>query len=108
MSGSFALELFLRSLPDEDEVDTVLQRVRDLDGRSSSLSEELPDGLGQLLYDTTRDPRDISPKVPNEPYRPGLSRANVVHRDGDVRSIAVRLPYAERIARSSPRNPPAL
>jgi hypothetical protein len=87
MSGSFALELFFRSLPDEDEVEAILRRVRDLDGRHNSLSEELPEGLGTLVYDTTRDP--------NEPYRSGLGRAAVVHRDGEVRSITVRLPYAD-------------
>jgi hypothetical protein len=44
MSGPFALELFFRSLPDEDEVEAILRRVRDLDGRPDSLSEELPEG----------------------------------------------------------------
>lgn len=35
MSGSFALELFFRSLPGEDEVEAILGRVRDLDGRAT-------------------------------------------------------------------------
>jgi hypothetical protein len=46
MSGSFTLELFFRRLPDEDEVEAILRRVRDLDGRPDSLSEELPEELG--------------------------------------------------------------
>ena len=95
MSGSFVLELFFRSLPDEDEVEAILRWVGDLDGRPNSLSEELPEGLGTVVYDTTRDPTDIGPRVPNEPYRPGLGRADVVHGDGEVRSIIVRLPYAD-------------
>jgi hypothetical protein len=115
-SGSFALELFFRSMPDEDEVDAILRRIRDLDGRPGSLSEELPGGLGTLLYDTTRDPRDVSPRVPNEPYRPGLSRANVVHHADETRSITVRLPYADTRGRKKlgeeslqlPRNDPGL
>jgi hypothetical protein len=105
MSGSFALELFFRSLPGEDEVEAILGRVRDLDGRPNSLSEELPEGLGTLVYDTTRDPTDVSPRVLNEPYQPGLGRADVVHRDGEVRSIIIRLPYADsRGARSWARS----
>jgi hypothetical protein len=95
MSGSFGLELFFRNLPDEDEVEALLRRVRDLDGRAESLSEEIPERLGALLYDTDSHPADASPRIPNEPYRPGLSRADVVHHDGDVRSISVRLPYAD-------------
>lgn len=95
MSGSFALELFFHNLPDEVEVEVILRRVRDLDGRAQSLSEELPEGLGILLYDTDRHPVDVSPRIPNEPYRPGLGRADVVHRDGEVRSITVQLPYAD-------------
>jgi hypothetical protein len=116
MSWSFALELFFRSLPDDDEVEAILQRVRDLDGRPDSLSEELPEALGSLVYDTTRDPTDVSPRVPNEPYRPGRGRANVVHRDGEVRSIVVRLPYADTRGRKKlgkeslqlPRDDPGL
>ena len=95
ISGSFALELFFRNLPDEDEVEAILRRVGDLDGRAESLREELPEGLGALLFDTDRHPADVSPRIPNEPYRPGLSRADVVHQDGEVRSITVRLPYAD-------------
>jgi hypothetical protein len=95
MSGSFALELFFRHVPDNDEIEAILQRVRDLDGRPDSLREELLEGLGTLLYDTERHPADVSPRIPNEPYRPGLSRAQVVHGDGEVRSITVRLPYAD-------------
>jgi hypothetical protein len=116
MSGSFALELFFRSLPDEDEVEAILRRVRDLDGRADSLSEELPEKLGTLVYDTTRDPTDVSPRVLNEPYRPGLGRAAVVHRDGEARSITVRLPYTDTRGRKKlgkeslqlPRNDPGL
>jgi hypothetical protein len=95
ISGSFALELFFRSLPDNDEIEAILRRVRDLNGLSGSLSEELPEKLGALLYDTHRDPSDVSPRILNEPYRPGLGRARVVHGDGEVRSITVRLPYAD-------------
>jgi hypothetical protein len=95
MSGSFALELFFRKLPDNDEIEALLRRIHDLNGRVASLSEELPEGLGTLLYDIDRHPADVSPKIPNEPYRPGLSRADVVHGDGEVRSITVRLPYAD-------------
>jgi hypothetical protein len=116
MSGSFALELFFRSLPGEDEVEAILGRVQDLDGRADSLSEELPEGLGTLVYDPTRDPTDVSPRVLNEPYRPGLGRAAVVHREGEVRSISVRLPYADNRGRKKlgkeslqlPRNDPGL
>jgi len=116
MSGSFALELFFRSLPGEDEVEAILGRVRDLDGRADSLSEELPEGLGTLVYDPTGDPTDVSPRVLNEPYRPGLGRAAVVHREGEVRSISVRLPYADNRGRKKlgkeslqvPRNDPGL
>lgn len=116
MSGSFAVELFFRGLPDEDEVDAILRRVRDLEGRPGSLSEELPEGLGRLLYDTTVNPRVVSPRVLNEPYRPGLSRADVVHHDGEVRSIIIRLPYADSRGRKKlgkeslqlPRNDPGL
>jgi hypothetical protein len=105
MSGSFALELFFRSLPGEDEVEAILGRVRDLDGRADSFSEELPEGLGTFVYDPTGDPTDVSPRVLNEPYRPGLGRAAVVHREGEVRSISVRLPYADnRVARSWARS----
>src|SRR4029450_467915 len=100
MSGSFALELFFRRLPGEDEVEAILGRVRDLDGRPDSLSEELPEGLGTLVYDTTRDPTDVTPRVLNEPYRPGLGRAAVVHREGEVRSISVRLAYADNGGRT--------
>jgi hypothetical protein len=99
MSGSFALELFFRSLPGEDEVEAILGRVRDLDGRADSFSEELPEGLGTFVYDPTGDPTDVSPRVLNEPYRPGLGRAAVVHREGEVRSISVRLPYADNRGR---------
>jgi hypothetical protein len=95
MSGSFALELFFRKLPDNDEIEALLRRIHDLNGRVASLSEELPEGLGTLLYDIDRHPDDVSPSIPNEPYRPGLSRADVVHGDGEVRSITVRLPYAD-------------
>jgi hypothetical protein len=95
MSGSFTLELFFRRLPDEDEVEAILRRVRDLDGRPDSLSEELPEELGILVYDTARDPTDVSSRVLNEPYRPGLGRAAVVHSDSEARSIIVRLPYAD-------------
>jgi len=56
MSGSFALELFFRNLPDNNEIEACLRRIRDLNGRPESLSEELPEGLGTLLYDTDRDP----------------------------------------------------
>jgi hypothetical protein len=116
MSGSFALELFFRSLPGEDEAEAILGRVRDLDGRADSLSEELPEGLGTLVYDPTGDPTDVSPRVLNEPYRPGLGRAAVVHREGEVRSISVRLPYADNRGRKKlgkeslqlPRNDPGL
>jgi hypothetical protein len=95
MSGSFALELFFHNLPDEVEVEAILRRVRDLDGRAQSLSEELPEGLGMLLYDTDRHPVGVSPRIPNEPHRPGLGRADIVHRDGEVRSITVQVPYAD-------------
>jgi hypothetical protein len=95
MSGSFALELFFRNLPDNDEIEALLRRIHDLNGRMASLSEELPERLGTLLYDIDRHPADVSPKIPNEPYRPGLSRAEVVHADGEARSITVRLPYAD-------------
>jgi hypothetical protein len=116
MSGSFALELFFRSLPGEDEVEAILGRVRDLDGRADSFSEELPEGLGTFVYDPTGDPTDVSPRVLNEPYRPGLGRAAVVHREGEVRSISVRLPYADNRGRKKlgkeslqlPRNDPGL
>jgi hypothetical protein len=116
MSGSFALELFFRSLPGEDEVEAILGRVRDLDGRADSFSEELPEGLGTFVYDPTGDPTDVSPRVLNEPCRPGLSRAAVVHREGEVRSISVRLPYADNRGRKKlgkeslqlPRNDPGL
>jgi hypothetical protein len=116
MSGSFAVELFFRSVPVEDEIESILGRIRDLDGQPKSISEELPEGLGALLYDTNRDPRDVSPRIPNEPYRPGLSRADVVHGDGEVRSITVRLPYADMRGRKKlgkkslqlPRNDPGL
>jgi hypothetical protein len=58
----------------------------------------------------------VSPRIPNEPYRPGLSRAEVVHRDGEVRSITVRLPYADTRGRKKlgkeslqlPKNDPGL
>jgi hypothetical protein len=116
MSGSFALELFFRSLPGENEVEAILGRVRDLDGRADSLSEELPEGLGTFVYDPTGDPTAVSPRVLNEPYRPGLGRAAVVHREGEVRSISVRLPYADirgrkKLGKESlqlPRNDPGL
>jgi hypothetical protein len=116
MSGSFALELFFRSLPGEDEVEAILGRVRDLNGRADSFSEELPEGLGTFVYDPTGDPTDVSPRVLNEPYRPGLGRAAVVHREGEVRSISVRLPYADNRGRKKlgkeslqlPRNDPGL
>jgi hypothetical protein len=116
MSGSFALELFFRSLPGEDEVEAILGRVRDLDGRADSFSEEVPEGLGTFVYDPTGDPTDVSPRVLNEPYRPGLGRAAVVHREGEVRSISVRLPYADNRGRKKlgkeslqlPRNDPGL
>jgi len=116
MSESFALELFLHSLPNEDEVEAILRRVRDLNGRPDSLAEALPEGLGTLVYDTTLDPTDVSPRVLNEPYRPGLGRAAVIHRDGEVRSITVRLPYADTRGRKKlgkeslqlPRSDPGL
>jgi hypothetical protein len=95
MSGSFAVELFFRNLPDNDEIKALVGRIHDLNGRVASLREELPKGLGTLLYDIDRHPADVSPRIPNEPYRPGLSRADVVHGDGEVRSITVRLPYAD-------------
>lgn len=68
------------------------------------------------MYDPTRDPTDVSPRVHNEPYRPGLGRAAVVHREGEVRSISVRLPYADNRGRKKlgkeslqlPRNDPGL
>ena len=82
-------------MPDNYEIEAILGRVRDLRGRPASLREELSEGLGTLLYDTDRHPADVSPRIPNEPYRPGLSRADVVHGDGEVRSIIVRLPYAD-------------
>ncbi len=35
------------------------------------------------------------PASQDDPYRPGLGRSTVIHHDDEVRSISVRLPYAD-------------
>lgn len=79
MRGSFSVELYFHNPPDHAEVAAIIRRVTGLNGEPDSLTEELAGGLGVLLWDKERNPTDVSPRIGNVPYRPGLGRAEVVH-----------------------------
>ncbi len=103
MRGSFLTELYFINLPDDTEVQAIRRRIIALQDEPNSLIEELPNRLGVVRWDKDCNPAEVRLKIENIPYRPELGRAYVRHADGEVRSIAVRLPYADARGRKKLR-----
>jgi len=100
ISKSFALEVFFRREPTDDELPTVIERITSICNTQGIVTEELPSGLGLLLLNHC-NPMQIVPKdLPGEPNLIRLGQAKGIGGGVEpARHIAVRIPYADSRAR---------
>jgi hypothetical protein len=101
ISKSFALEVFFRREPTNDELPIIIERITSICNEAQGIvTEELPAGLGLLLLNHC-NPMQIVPKdLPEEPNLMRLGQAKAIGGGGEpARHIAVRMPYADSRAR---------
>jgi len=98
VKASYALEVFLRREPTEEEIYRLLGRITEVCGLAGSHEEELPDGLGRLFLNQNR-PGEVVIDDHGEEYRPrqGLMRTRVGPNE-PYRHIAVRLAFTDQRA----------
>jgi hypothetical protein len=117
LSEEFALEIFLRREPTEEELHYILRRIPAIAGTNGTLQEELPDSLGRLLLNFTSPGVVVPAELPDEDVAPRLGFARV-RRGGNepTRHIAVRVTFTDeraeeflrREARQLPNTSPGL
>jgi hypothetical protein len=93
-TGSFALEIFLKREPNDEELGYVEQQVREGCQSTEAYEVELPSGLGALYWN------HYAPGIAviddhGEPYRPGLGVMRTAVIDGQHRHIIVRWPFTD-------------
>jgi len=94
----FALEVFFRREPEDEEVEPLLVRIRQVCVDGKAEREEV-DGLALLLLSDVR-PGQITPhQEPEEPATPRLGAAKVIGGGAEPqRHIVARVPYADQRA----------
>jgi hypothetical protein len=97
-SRSFALEVFFKREPSNDEIDAVAARILSQHSQVDTEAVELEADLG-TLYWTMGRPDALVLDTHGQPYTPRLSMA-MAHSDGnESRCIAVRWPFTDARAR---------
>jgi hypothetical protein len=94
----FALEVFLRREPNEDELGRILAAIPTFCNQDVASREELPDGLGLLLLNKSVPGQVIIDDHGDEP-RPRIGRATaILGPDDPHRHVAVRMAYSDQRA----------
>lgn len=98
ISISFALEVFLRRMPTEAEVEAIAQRLPQFCSLEGRQSEDLGE-LGMLLLNQSPPGQVVLESHPGEEVRPRLGRAFVIAGTAEPhRHIAVRVPFSDERA----------
>jgi hypothetical protein len=99
LKRSFALEVFLRREPTDDEVEALVRQLPSFCSLDGAQVEGLPDGLGLLLLNQSRPGEVVLRDQPGEAAFPRLCRTRVIGGSTEPhRHIIVRLAYADERA----------
>jgi hypothetical protein len=98
MEGRFALEVFLRREPTDEEVQGLLARIPKFCSPQERHELDLPDDLGKLFLNHSA-PGKVTLDDHGEEHQPRLSAARFVAPGGVTeRHLVVRIPYEDRRA----------
>ncbi len=96
--ASFALEVFLRRMPTDDEVDAITRRIPQFSSLSGVQREDLGD-LGMLILNQSPPGQIVLQSHPGEDDRPRLGHAfGIGGTDEPPRHIAVRMAFSDERA----------
>ena len=96
LSGSFAVEVFLRRRPGTTEVELIKDLLSQLSQVSCTSEVDLPDGLGKVFLNFT-EPGIVILDDYGEGYRPGVAMAGTVLDGAEQRHVVVRINVTCRI-----------
>jgi hypothetical protein len=92
---NFALDIYLRRDPTEDEVQDILKRARELVLRDDKVVQDIGD-LGSIFLNHNRPGMIVPIDPPGEPVRPVLGKARGIVGPGQPsRQVSVRIAYSD-------------
>jgi hypothetical protein len=114
-TGSYALEVFLKREPGDQELDLIESLIREQHAAMGQAEAELPSGLG-TLYWNQYPPGFVTLDDHGEPYTPRLGATAAALHNGEHRHILVRWPFTDMRAedmltaeaRQLPRDAPGI
>jgi hypothetical protein len=98
-TGSFALEVYLKRRPSDEELDLVRSQITQGHRDVATRAIDLASGLG-TLYWNTKPPGTVVVDDHGEPYTPRLGIASVAIEGGDHRHVAVIAPFTDKRAKA--------
>jgi hypothetical protein len=99
LTGTFAVEVFLKREPTPDEVDLISAQIKDRHGEARTEQTDLEGGLG-TLYWNAEAPGTLTLNDHGEGYAPRLGLSRVAAVGADKRQIAVRWPFTDARAQA--------
>jgi hypothetical protein len=98
---AFALEVFLRRIPTQSEIDEIFTKVPELCNKSGDQREELPDSLGFLSLNQSEPGEVVTHAHAGEENVSRLGLANVITGPGEPkRHISVRMAFSDDRAKA--------
>ncbi|TDP96374.1 hypothetical protein [Labedaea rhizosphaerae] len=97
--GNYALEIFLRRAPGDDEVEPLVREVATYLHNANHVRTELSNGLGTLYWGEYGG-AGVTLEDHSEPYTPRLGAMRAVVQDNVQRSVSVRWPFADSRAKN--------